>query len=91
LIKCASARRHLAKDLAARYDDSRRQSKQVRTLFPESRERYRARCTRDRKAGSSPAETNASLKEVAIFADRSDVSEELDAASKVTSPNSPIT
>jgi len=70
---------HLAADLQQRVDNIRAEINQVRALVPGVIEKYRA-ALRDRinKAGLDLAlDDERLLKEVAIFADRSDVSEEL--------------
>jgi uncharacterized protein (TIGR00255 family) len=71
--------KHLAKDLAQRLKTIRAEIKAVRGLFPEVVKRYRATLhERIRKARIDVAADDERLaKEVAIFADRSDVSEEL--------------
>jgi uncharacterized protein (TIGR00255 family) len=71
--------KHLAKDLAQRLKTIRAKIKQVRALFPDVVKRYRATLhERIRKARVDVAPDDERLaKEVAIFADRSDVSEEL--------------
>lgn len=70
---------HLGHDLRRRVETIRAEIKQVRVLVPEVVEKYRA-TLRDRinKAGLDLAlDDERLLKEIAIFADRSDVSEEL--------------
>jgi len=71
--------RHLAKDLLQRIKTIRRDIKQVRTLFPGVVKKYRAALfDRIEKAGVAVASDDERLlKEIALFADRSDVSEEL--------------
>ncbi len=71
--------KHLAKDLQQRLKLIRSTIKEVRALFPEVVQRHRtALHERIRKAGVDvAAEDERLLKEVALFADRSDVSEEL--------------
>jgi uncharacterized protein (TIGR00255 family) len=71
--------RHLSEDLAARITTIREAIREVGTLFPKVVTKYRAALhERISKAGLEiPLEDERLLKEVAIFADRSDVSEEL--------------
>lgn len=71
--------KHLAKDLIQRLKVIRREVKEVRALFPEVVKRYRAALfDRLEKAGLDLAlEDERLIKEVSLFADRSDVSEEL--------------
>ncbi|MDQ6861536.1 MAG: YicC family protein [Verrucomicrobiota bacterium] len=71
--------KHLAKDLIQRLKVIRREIKGVRALFPEVVKKYRATLfDRIQKAGLELAlDDERLLKEVSIFADRSDVSEEL--------------
>lgn len=71
--------KHLAKDLIHRLKVIRREMKSVRSLFPEVVKRYRAVLfERIQKAGLDLSlDDERLLKEVSIFADRSDVSEEL--------------
>ncbi len=71
--------KHLAKDLIHRLKVIRREIKAVRALFPEVVKKYRAALfDRIEKAGLVlPMDDERLLKEVSIFADRSDVSEEL--------------
>jgi uncharacterized protein (TIGR00255 family) len=71
--------RHLAKDLLQRLKLIRTEIKKVRTLFPRVVMRYRAALhERISKAGVDVEfDDDRLLKEVALFADRSDVSEEL--------------
>ncbi len=71
--------KHLARDLAQRLKTIRAEIKQVRALFPEVVKKYRtALHERIRKAHLDLApDDERLLKEVALFADRSDVSEEL--------------
>ncbi|MFL6594738.1 MAG: YicC/YloC family endoribonuclease, partial [Chthoniobacterales bacterium] len=71
--------KHLAKDLIHRLKVIRRELKAVRALFPEVVKKYRATLfDRLHKAGVDvPLEDERVLKEITIFADRSDVSEEL--------------
>lgn len=70
---------HLGKDLLQRLQVIQREVKIVGSLFPEVVKKYRtALFERITKAGLVlPLEDERLLKEVAIFADRSDVSEEL--------------
>jgi len=71
--------KHLTRDLAQRLKTIRAEIKQVRALFPEVVKKYRAALQeRLRKAHLDlPPGDERLLKEVALFADRSDVSEEL--------------
>lgn len=71
--------KHLAKDLIHRLKVIRREIKSVRSLFPEVVKKYRAALhDRIQKAGLDLSlDDERLLKEVSIFADRSDVSEEL--------------
>ena len=71
--------KHLAKDLIHRLKVIRTEIKTVRALFPEVVKKYRATLfDRIAKAGIELAlDDERLLKEVALFADRSDVSEEL--------------
>ncbi|HEY0368470.1 MAG TPA: YicC/YloC family endoribonuclease [Chthoniobacterales bacterium] len=71
--------KHLAKDLIHRLKVIRSEIKQVRALFPEVVKKYRAALfERIQKAGLDLSlDDERLLKEVSIFADRSDVSEEL--------------
>jgi uncharacterized protein (TIGR00255 family) len=71
--------KHLAKDLIHRLKLIRREIKSVRVLFPEVVKKYRAALLeRIQKAGLDVSlDDERLLKEVSIFADRSDVSEEL--------------
>lgn len=71
--------KHLAKDLIHRLKIMRAEIKKVRALFPEVVKKYRAVLfERIEKAGVNLAlDDERLLKEVSIFADRSDVSEEL--------------
>jgi uncharacterized protein (TIGR00255 family) len=71
--------KHLAKDLIHRLKTLRKEIKEIRALYPEVVKKYRA-ALRDRleKAGLDlPLDDERLLKEVTIFADRSDISEEL--------------
>lgn len=80
LIKMrASEGEHLAEDLRARVETIRDALKEVRILFPGVVKKYRAALLdRINKAGLDlSVDDDRLLKEVAIFADRSDVSEEL--------------
>jgi uncharacterized protein (TIGR00255 family) len=71
--------KHLAKDLIHRLKVLRQEIKGIRTLYPEVVKKYRtALMERIAKAGLDlPMEDERLLKEVTIFADRSDISEEL--------------
>lgn len=71
--------KHLAKDLIHRLKVIRREIKAVRALFPEVVKKYRAALfDRIEKAGLGlTLDDERLLKEVSLFADRSDVSEEL--------------
>lgn len=71
--------KHLAKDLIHRLKTLRQATKEIRALYPEVVKKHRA-TLRERleKAGLDlPLDDERLLKEVTIFADRSDVSEEL--------------
>jgi uncharacterized protein (TIGR00255 family) len=71
--------KHLAKDLIHRLKTLRKEIKEIRALYPDVVKKYRA-VLRERleKAGLGLAlDDERLLKEVTIFADRSDVSEEL--------------
>ena len=71
--------KHLAKDLIHRLKTVRQQTKEIRALYPDVVKKYRT-VLRDRleKAGLDlPLDDERLLKEVTIFADRSDISEEL--------------
>ena len=71
--------KHLAKDLIHRLKTLRQETKEIRALYPEVVKKYRT-VLRERleKAGLDlPLEDERLLKEVTIFADRSDISEEL--------------
>jgi uncharacterized protein (TIGR00255 family) len=71
--------KHLAKDLIHRLKTLRAGTKEIRKLYPEVVKKYRA-VLRERleKAGLDlPLDDERLLKEVTIFADRSDVTEEL--------------
>jgi uncharacterized protein (TIGR00255 family) len=71
--------KHLAKDLIRRLKTLRAEIKEIRKLYPDVVKRYRA-VLRERleKAGLDlPLDDERLLKEVTIFADRSDISEEL--------------
>jgi uncharacterized protein (TIGR00255 family) len=71
--------KHLAKDLIHRLKTLRQETKEIRALYPEVVKKYRT-TLRERleKAGLDlPLDDERLLKEVTIFADRSDVSEEL--------------
>ena len=71
--------KHLAKDLIQRLKVIRTEIKSVRALFPDVVKKYRAALfERIQKAGLDLSlDDERLLKEVSIFADRSDVSEEL--------------
>jgi uncharacterized protein (TIGR00255 family) len=71
--------KHLAKDLIHRLKVLRAEIKQIRTLYPDVVKKYRsALLERIEKAGLNlPIEDERLLKEIAFFADRSDISEEL--------------
>jgi uncharacterized protein (TIGR00255 family) len=71
---------HLARDLAARVAVMRRCVERVRQQAPRSAERYRRHLLERIKSAGLPApaaEDERLLKEVVLFADRSDISEEL--------------
>lgn len=71
--------KHLAKDLIHRLKTLRKEIKEIRSLYPDVVKKYRA-VLRERleKAGLDlPLDDERLLKEVTIFADRSDISEEL--------------
>ena len=71
--------KHLAKDLIHRLKTLRAEIKEIRKLYPDVVKKYRA-VLRERleKAGLDlPLDDERLLKEVTIFADRSDISEEL--------------
>jgi len=71
--------KHLAKDLIHRLKTLRAEIKEIRKLYPDVVKKYRT-VLRERleKAGLDlPLEDERLLKEVTIFADRSDISEEL--------------
>ena len=71
--------KHLAKDLIRRLKTLRAGTKEIRKLYPEVVKKYRA-VLRERleKAGLDlPLDDERLLKEVTIFADRSDITEEL--------------
>ena len=71
--------KHLAKDLIHRLKTLRKEIKGIRAIYPEVVKKYRtALLERIEKAGLVlPIEDERLLKEVTIFADRSDISEEL--------------
>jgi uncharacterized protein (TIGR00255 family) len=71
--------KHLAKDLIHRLKVLRQEIKGIRALYPDVVKKYRsALIERIQKAGLDlPVEDERLLKEVTIFADRSDISEEL--------------
>ncbi|MDQ6765193.1 MAG: YicC family protein [Verrucomicrobiota bacterium] len=70
---------HLAKDLTQRLKVIRREIKTVRALFPNVVKKYRAALFERIKNAGFPLDLGDErlLKEVSVFADRSDVSEEL--------------
>jgi uncharacterized protein (TIGR00255 family) len=71
--------KHLAKDLIHRLKTLRQETKEIRALYPDVVKKYRG-VLRERleKAGLDlPLDDERLLKEVTIFADRSDISEEL--------------
>jgi uncharacterized protein (TIGR00255 family) len=71
--------KHLAKDLIHRLKTLRKEIKEIRALYPDVVKKYLA-ALRERleKAGLDlPLDDERLLKEVTIFADRSDISEEL--------------
>jgi uncharacterized protein (TIGR00255 family) len=71
--------KHLAKDLIHRLKVLRKEIKEIRALYPDVVKKYRsALLERIEKAGLNlPIEDERLLKEIAFFADRSDISEEL--------------
>jgi uncharacterized protein (TIGR00255 family) len=71
--------KHLAKDLIHRLKTMRKELKEVRALYPNVVKRYRdAMLDRINKAGLNLAlDDERLLKEISIFADRADISEEL--------------
>jgi uncharacterized protein (TIGR00255 family) len=71
--------KHLAKDLIHRLKLLRKEIKEVRALYPDVVKKYRsALLERIEKAGLNlPIDDERLLKEIAFFADRSDISEEL--------------
>lgn len=71
--------KHLAKDLIHRLKVLRQEIKEVRAIYPEVVKKYRsALLERLEKAGLNlPIDDERLLKEVTLFADRSDISEEL--------------
>jgi uncharacterized protein (TIGR00255 family) len=71
--------KHLAKDLIHRLKVLRKEIKEIRTLYPDVVKKYRsALLERIEKAGLNlPIDDERLLKEIAFFADRSDISEEL--------------
>ena len=71
--------KHLAKDLIHRLKVLRQEIKGVRALYPDVVKKYRtALLERIEKAGLNlPIDDERLLKEIAFFADRSDISEEL--------------
>jgi uncharacterized protein (TIGR00255 family) len=71
--------KHLAKDLIHRLKVLRQEIKGIRALYPDVVKKYRtALIERIQKAGLDlPVDDERLLKEITIFADRSDISEEL--------------
>jgi len=71
--------KHLAKDLIRRLRTLRKELKEVRALYPNVVKRYRdAMLDRINKSGLSiPTNDERLLKEISIFADRADISEEI--------------
>ena len=71
--------KHLAKDLIHRLKTLRAELKEIRALYPNVVKRYRdAMLERINKAGLNvPVNDERLLKEISIFADRADISEEL--------------
>jgi uncharacterized protein (TIGR00255 family) len=71
--------KHLAKDLIHRLKFLRKQLKEIRTLYPEVVKKYRdALLERLENAGLNlPVDDERLLKEISLFADRADISEEL--------------
>jgi uncharacterized protein (TIGR00255 family) len=71
--------KHLAKDLIRRLKTLRKELKEVRALYPNVVKRYRdAMLDRINKSGLTiPTNDERLLKEISIFADRSDISEEI--------------
>jgi uncharacterized protein (TIGR00255 family) len=71
--------KHLAKDLIHRLKILRKEIKEVRAAYPEVVKKYRSTLLeRLEKAGLNlPMDDERLLKEIAFFADRSDISEEL--------------
>jgi uncharacterized protein (TIGR00255 family) len=71
--------KHLAKDLIHRLKVLRQEIKEIRVLYPDVVKKYRtALLERIEKAGLNlPVDDERLLKEIAFFADRSDISEEL--------------
>jgi len=71
--------KHLAKDLIRRLKTLRKELKEVRALYPNVVKRYRdAMLDRINKSGLSiPTNDERLLKEISIFADRADISEEI--------------
>jgi uncharacterized protein (TIGR00255 family) len=71
--------KHLAKDLIHRLKVLRQEIKEIRGLYPDVVKKYRtALLERIEKAGLNlPVDDERLLKEIAFFADRSDISEEL--------------
>jgi uncharacterized protein (TIGR00255 family) len=71
--------KHLAKDLIRRLKTLRKELKEVRALYPNVVKRYReAMLDRINKSGLNiPINDERLLKEISIFADRADISEEI--------------
>lgn len=71
---------HLSRDLAARVAVMRKSAAKIQGQAPRVQERYRAQLVEKIKAvglETPPADDERLLKEVVLFADRSDISEEL--------------
>ena len=71
--------KHLAKDLIRRLKAMRKQIKEIRALHPEVVKKYRAALLERIQKAGLPISTDDErlVKEISIFADRADVSEEL--------------
>lgn len=71
--------KHLAKDLIHRLKTLRKEIKEIRAIYPDVVKKYRTTLQeRLEKAGLDlPVDDERLLKEITIFADRSDISEEL--------------
>ena len=71
--------KHLAKDLIHRLKSIRKSLKEIRSLHPEVVKKYRAAMVERLEKAALPinSEDERLMKEVTLFADRSDVSEEL--------------